>query len=265
VNDPTRGQRARFRTQLGRSGTIVLLAGCHWSTLGGPPFTTDDPEPVEHRHWEFYVATENTKSVAGWSGTAPHFEVNYGAVTNLQLHLISPLAYDAPRQRARQYGFGDTELGFKYRFVQETEVLPQVGIFPLLEIPTGSARRGLGSGHTEAFLPVWFQKAFDPWTVYGGGGYGINPGGGSRNWGYAGLVTEVQVSKVILLGAELYHRTAMEDPGRADTAFNLGAVIDLSAHHHLLFSAGRSISGPTEFQAYVAYQLTFGPGLFRGK
>ena len=80
--------------------------------------------------------------------------MNYGAITNLQLHLIAPLAYDAPAQGIRQYGYGDTELGVKYRFIQETDVSPQVGFFPLLEIPTGSADRGLGTGHMQAFLPV---------------------------------------------------------------------------------------------------------------
>ena len=45
----------------------------------GPPYVTDDPEPVEFRHWEFYLATQHfiTRDVA--TGTAPHVEVNYGA------------------------------------------------------------------------------------------------------------------------------------------------------------------------------------------
>jgi hypothetical protein len=244
---------------------VLLLVCCPWAPLAGPPFTTDDPEPVKYQHWEFYVASQNTKSADGWSGTAPHFEVNYGAVTNLQLHLIAPLAYDAPAHGTRQYGYGDTEVGAKYRFIQETDVTPQVGLFPMLEIPTGSANRGLGSGQVQAFLPVWLQKEFGSWTVYGGGGYGINPGAGHQNWGYGGLVGQFQVSKGVLLGAELYHRTATDIGTQADTAFNLGAVIDFNERHHLLFSAGRSITGPTEFQAYIAYQFTFGPGLFHSK
>jgi hypothetical protein len=225
--------------------------------LTGPPFTTDDPEPVKYHHWEFYVASQHTKSADGWSGTAPHFELNYGAVTNLQLHLIAPLAYDAPAHGTRQYGYGDTEVGVKYRFIQETDASPQVGFFPLLEIPTGSANRGLGSGQVQAFLPVWLQKESGSWTVYGGGGYGINPGVGNQNWGYGGLVAQCQVYKSVLLGAEVYHRTAMRTGTQADTAFNLGAGIDISERHHLLFSVGRSIAGPTEFQAYTAYQFTF--------
>jgi hypothetical protein len=49
---------------------------------------------------------------------------------------------------------------------------------------------------------------------------------------------------------------------RADTAFNVGTVIDFSERDHLLFSIGRSIDGPTDFQMYIAYQITFGPEFF---
>ena len=234
--------------------------------MAGPPFVTDDPEPVDYQHWEFYIASQHIETAAGWSGTAPHIELNYGVVPNVQLHLIAPLAYDAPAGGSAHYGYGDTELGVKFRFIQETGDLPQVGIFPLLEVPTGSESNGLGSGHVQAFLPLWLQKGFGDWTVYGGGGYGINFGPGNENWGFGGLVVQRQVTKNVLLGAELYHSTAnlatMEASGPADTAFNIGTVIDFNEHQHLLFSVGRSVDGPTDFQMYVAYQFTFGPEFF---
>ena len=64
----------------------------------------------------------------------------------------------------------------------------------------------------------------------------------------------------MLFGGEIYHRAATTSGKRADTAFNLGLVFDFNDHHHLLWSVGRSIDGPTEFQMYLAYQLTVGPG-----
>jgi outer membrane putative beta-barrel porin/alpha-amylase len=232
------------------------------TVLAGPPFVTDDPEPVDYQHWEFYLASQHTETAAGWSVTAPHFELNYGVVPKVQLHLIAPLAYDAPSGGSTHYGSGDTEVGVKYRFIQETKHLPQVGIFPLMEIPTGSESDGLGSGHVQAFRPLWLQKSFGDWTIYGGGGYGINPGVGNENWGFGGVVVQRQVTKNFLLGTEIYHRTTMETSGRDDTAFNIGTVIDFTENQHLLFSAGRSIDGPTDFQVYVAYQFTFGPEFF---
>src|SRR5664279_1872994 len=240
---------------------IGLLGGA-LTVLAGPPFLTDDPEPVEYQHWEFYVASMHTETAGGWLGTAPHIELNYGIIPNLQLHLIAPLAYDAPNDGRAHYGYGDTELGFKFRFIQETEHLPQVGIFPLLEVPTGKESDGLSSGQVQAFLPLWLQKSFSDWTIYGGGGYGINPGTGNENWGFIGAVVQRKVTKNVLLGGEIYHRTTMETDGRSDTAFNIGTVIDFTEHQHLLLSAGRSIDGRTDFQVYIAYQITFGPEFF---
>jgi hypothetical protein len=49
------------------------------------------------------------------SGMVPHFEVNYGAVPDPQLHLIAPLAYDSPPEGAGHYGMGDLELSGKRR------------------------------------------------------------------------------------------------------------------------------------------------------
>jgi len=239
----------------------LFLAG-PLAALAGPPFSTDDPEPVDYQHWEFYIASQHTQTADGWSGTAPQVEINYGVMTNVQLHLIAPLAYAAPKNGRARYGYGDTELGGKFRCWEETEKRPQVGIFPLLEIPAGSEADGLGSGQVQAFLPVWAQKSFGDWTLYGGG-YGINPGAGNENWDYIGAVLQYQVKKNLLIGGEVYHRTTMVVGGRGDTAFNLGTVIDITEHQHLLFSAGRSLAGPTDFECYLAYQFTFGPELVR--
>ncbi len=41
-----------------------------------------------------------------------------------------------------------------------------------------------------------------------------------------------------------------------------GSVIDFSKHQPLLFSAGHSLGGPTDFQACIAWQFTFGPEVF---
>lgn len=238
----------------------VWLLLCPAVALAGPPYATDDPEPVEYRHWEFYLASQHACAGGGWSGTAHHVEINYGVITNVQLHLIAPLSYTAPAGGSSQYGYGDTELGLKYRFIQESSRCPMVGTFPQLEIPTGSARRGMGNGKLQAFLPLWLQKSFGKWTTYGGGGYGINPGTGNRDWWFLGWQAQRQVLDNLALGAEIYHRSAMREGEEADTNFNLGMVLDLSDRHHLLLSAGRAIAGPTRFQIYFAYQLTFDPG-----
>lgn len=243
------------------------IAGCACLTAlaisrtarAGPPFVTDDPEPVELGHWEFYVASQFRHEHAGNNWGLPSFEVNYGAAPDLQLHLIAPFALDAPTDASSHYGYGDTELGAKFRFVKETDTRPQVGVFPLVELPTGDEDRGLGSGKTQLFLPIWVQKSWDDkaWTTYGGGGWHSNPGAGNRDFWQFGWELQRNISDTLSVGGELYYFTKDTDDGKDSIGFNLGAIINLTENHHILFSAGRDFDGPNLFSAYVAYQLTF--------
>jgi hypothetical protein len=222
----------------------------------GPPYVTDDPEPVEYRHWELYLATIGVAGAGDVSGTAPHVEVNYGPVPDVQLHVLAPLAYDRPSGGPTSYGPGDLELGAKLRFVQERGARPMVGTFPLVELAVGDAGKGLGTGHVHAFLPIWLQQSSGPWTTYGGGGLWINPGPGNRDYGLFGWLVQRQLGPVAL-GAEVYYQTADQVDGRGQLDVNLGAVVDFTDHHHLLISVGRSLVGDIRFQDYLAYQLTF--------
>jgi len=91
--------------------------------------------------------------------------------------VAASIAFDSPAGAPAQWGYGDTEIAFKYRFVNEDEngLRPMVGVFPTVEVPTGDQSLGLGAGHVGVFLPVWLQKSLgDGWLTYGGGGYWIN-------------------------------------------------------------------------------------------
>jgi hypothetical protein len=235
---------------------ILLAVPNAWA---GPPYATDDPEPVEFRHWEIYLASQSARGADGWTLTAPHLEVNYGAAPDLQLHVIAPMAFVAPRGAPTEYGYGDTEVGVKWRFVHEGKYTPQVGIFPLLEIPTGDHDRGLGNGSTQVYLPLWIQKSVGDWQSYGGAGYWVHPGDGNRNWWFFGWQVQRHLVDALTIGGEIFHMTSQVDGGSAETRFNVGAQIDLTDVHHLLLSAGRGLTGSNTFQSYVAYQLTLGP------
>jgi hypothetical protein len=238
----------------------IALGSATTSLAGGPPFNTDDPEPVDWRHWEVYFASIYSHTPGLVNGTFPHIEVNYGAAPNLQLHIIGPAAFSEPVGGTRTYGYGDTELGVKYRFVQEGKKTPMVGVFPLVEAPTGNASNGLGTGTMRVFLPVWIQKSFgNGWQTYGGGGPWINPGTGNRNYWFAGWQLQNQVTKQLAIGGEVFHLTATTVGGRQETDYDVGAVYDFDEGHHFMFSIGRDAQGTTGLAGYVAFQWTFGP------
>ena len=252
-------KRRGFRAFVPLMFFLWLVSAFAATAFAGPPFLTDDPEPVEYRHWEIYLASQHARDRDGWSGTAPHFEVNYGAWPNLQLHLIAPLAYVKPNEGSSHYGFGDLELGAKYRFIQEADWRPMAGAFLIFDLPTGSSSRGLGSGHLRTFLPIWLQKSWGPWTSYGGGGYWINPGSENKNYWFFGWQVQRDLSKIVTLGAEVFYNTPTANGEGGRTGFNVGTIFNFTDEHHLLFSAGRYIHGQNRFSAYVACQLTFGP------
>jgi hypothetical protein len=230
-----------------------------FSALAGPPFWTDDPEPVEYKNWEVYVASLYQDNRGGVSVTAPHLEVNYGIAPNFQLHVIAPMEYVKPAGLPSHYGYGDTELGVKWRFFENEEAKFMVGTFPFLEIPTGDQSKGLGNGGPQVFLPLWLQKAWGPWQTYGGGGYWINPGEGHKDFWFFGWQVQREINKNLTLGVEIFYETPREVGGEHDLAFNAGAIINITKNHHILMSAGRDIDGPANFISYIAYQLTFGP------
>ena len=149
----------------------VLFAA---ETFAGPPFKTDDPEPVDYLHWEFYIASQQQFKRLETNVTSPHFELNYGVLPEVQLHLLAPLGY-VHTVDGTHYGYSDTELGVKYRFVEETEKAPQIGVFPLIELPTGNQNEQLGTGKAQVYVPLWVQKAGENSRRMQGAAFGITP------------------------------------------------------------------------------------------
>jgi hypothetical protein len=231
---------------------ISLICFSAWA---GPPFRTDDPQPVDFLHWEFYIASMQHYTRNESDATSPHIEINYGAFSNVQIHLLAPLGY-VHSNEGTHYGYSDTEIGVKYRFIEETETVPQIGSFPLIEIPTGNADKLLGSGNFQAYFPLWIQKSWGKFTTYGGGGVWFNPGTDRKNWIFTGWEFQYEFSESIILGSELTYQTADTQNAESSTGFNLGGYLNLSERHHILFSFGRTLSGENVFSGYIGYQLT---------
>jgi hypothetical protein len=186
---------------------IALLLSSSVS-LAGPPFLTDDPVPVDRGHWEINNYVAGSLANGASVGVAPGVDANYGAAQNLQLHLLVPAAVAQIDGMSTQWGLGDVEIGAKYRFLpaEEKDWWPQAAFYPFLDFPTGNTERGLGTGATHAFFPIWLQKDFGKWSTYGGGGYWVNPGVGNKNFWYAGWVVQYQLTDTLSLGARYFTR-----------------------------------------------------------
>ncbi len=67
-------KRRGWRAALLAAALPVALATS--AARAGPPFLTDDPEPVELHHWEVYAFTQATGTGGDVSGAQPGVEVN---------------------------------------------------------------------------------------------------------------------------------------------------------------------------------------------
>jgi hypothetical protein len=232
---------------------VALLAAR--PVAAGPPFQTDDPEPVPLHHYEAYAFGVFDHAEGSTFLQAPAFEFNVGAAPELQLHVVVPLAYESA---GGAFGVGDVELGVKYRFVKETSARPQVGTFPMLELPTGDGESGLGNGSLWARLPVWLQKSFGPWTTFGGAGYEVNHAPGMKDSLFGGWLLQRTLSRRLIAGAEVFSQQAQEQGGRGSTFVDGGGYLDLKGGLSLLFMLGHTVAGESHTVGYLGLYYTWG-------
>ncbi|MGN6496384.1 MAG: hypothetical protein ACTHK5_03465, partial [Tsuneonella sp.] len=129
----------------------------------------------------------------------------------------------------------------------------QAAFFPGMTLPT--ARRGLGAGRVTALLPVWVQKDAGKWSVFGGGGYAINPGAGNRDYWTGGVAVTCSVGERDLVGVEIDHDGPSEVGGEGSTSLGIGMIHQLGAPFRLLASGGPTFAdhgGAAGYHVYVA-------------
>jgi hypothetical protein len=222
----------------------------------GPPFLTDDPVPTDTGHWEVYAplfeADGKGKDFAGTFGA----EINYGPMKDVQLTLGLPTSFTHDATGS-SWGAGDLKASVKYRFYHDEAAKLQIAAFPGVALPTAS--HGLGAEHVTALLPIWAQKDFGRWSVFGGGGYAINPGAGNRNYWTGGVAVARQLGDRLLIGLEVDRQGADTPTGSAATSLGVGAIYDLPGPFRLLASGGPTFDdrGGKGFHAFAALGLDF--------
>ncbi|MEZ5532149.1 MAG: transporter [Steroidobacteraceae bacterium] len=201
----------------------------------GPPYVTDDPEPPEPGKWEIYSFVEGVHAHDATEGSAG-FDINYGAAKDLQLTIEIPVEYE--RGDEDHSGLGDIVVAVKRMFIHQHEGtwVPDVAFYPEIGLPTGADR--FTTDKVSAFFPLWAQKDIDDWSLFGGGGYGVNPGDGNKDYWLTGFAVTRQVTEKLNIGAEIYRQTADEVDGESITGVGAGMEYELGGHWALLASIG---------------------------
>lgn len=249
--------RARYKCALFTVAVAILAFAVPQAAESGPPFVTDDPEPVAPRHMEIYTGYTVAGAQDGRTGTLPFLELNWGPRRNVQLSLTVPRAYSMQNGEWAS-GLGDLEVGVKVRFVPESRTLPQVALYPVATLPTGDPSRKLGDGATATFLPLWAEKHLGAITVYGGGGVWNRGGASPARWSQMGIAVEAALSEHVMLGAETYRIGARRFNEPSYTAVAFGASAGIGEHRRVLLSFGRSTRGAPQNTVYAAIETLVG-------
>jgi hypothetical protein len=233
----------------------LMLASSATAAQAGPPYFTDDPVPTDLSHWEIYAFTAAEGRGAVLDADVG-VDLNYGAAKDLQLTATVPLSLSHDRPGGWRSGTGDLEVAAKYRFVHDERSGISVAAFPRAILPTASHA---ANAKTRILLPVWAEKDFAGGTsLFGGGGYEINPGRGNRNFWQAGAAVTHDLSDQLSLGAELTRQGRDKADRSPQTSAGIGAILKLSDRNALLASAGPTWSGgETSYHAYAALGLFF--------
>jgi hypothetical protein len=251
--------------QLARLAALIVCASLIPTARAAQPFTTDDAEPADKGHGEIYIADTLTWSRESYNGTLPYAEFEYGPIQNVEVDLLTPVAFNQSRFGGSfECGYGDTELGFRWQFVHADEFFkgcPEIATAPFFVIPTGNARLGLGNGGAQEFAPIVIEENWGEenrqWTSYAEAGYGFNAGGGNLNYGFVGVVLQKQLTDALALGGEVFHFTPSARDDGEHTGFNLGGSYQVSPSLAFLFSAGRDFIGDNRLTTFVGVEWSF--------
>lgn len=238
-----------------RALAALALAGVAAPAWAGPPYLTDDPIPTDIRHWEIYAFTAGEGRGSTFDADAG-LDLNYGPVEGVQLTSTLPLSFSRDAVDGWRSGTGDVELGVKYRFYHDEKRGLSAAIFPRVILPTSSLA---ARGRTRLLLPLWLGKDFAGGTsVFGGGGYLVNPGPGNRDFWQAAVAVTQDISKRVSVGAEMTRQGPDTVGGTGQTRAGAGGIIKLGGPYALLFSGGPTWADHrTGYHFYAALGLDF--------
>ena len=135
------------------------------------PFYTDDIGVAEKDHWHFEFNNEydwlQKSAVPNLRQNTANFKVSYGLINNLEVGFDNQLItiFNSPTSFLPEtaFGYGDLDLSVKWNFRKEEKKngWPALAASLNIELPTGDAKKQLGSGITDYYLNGIAQKSLN--------------------------------------------------------------------------------------------------------
>jgi hypothetical protein len=233
---------------------LVLAASAH--AEGGPPFITDDPDTPGNGNWEINAAVIGAQSHRGWDLAAPDLDINYGWGEHVQLKVDANWASAIASDGQLISGFGATDFGVKWRFIDQDKSGFALSVYPqlLTNLVPSSAARGLTTDDREFFLPAEVSTEFGEFKLDAELGRNFAQIGPDA-W-IGGVIVAHPCGSALQCGVEI-HGVLI---GRQfEPLANFGAHWQITKHLIMLASAGREFGSNFDthqsFVFYVGVQL----------
>jgi hypothetical protein len=240
----------------------VILAPAAEPTFAqsSPPLLTNNPGTPGSGKWEINIgfAMERLRHESLYE--APILDINYGLGERMQLKYEIPWLFLNEKEGGTINGPGNSEIGFKYRFLDEKPHGISMSVYPQFSFnnPTSSADRGLVDPGVKLILPLQIVRRFGPVGVNLEVGYSSIEHEADE-WLY-GLAMGWPLSERFELLGEV-NGTAVRGFGSDALVFNFGGLLRVHKKVNLLFSAGRgfceSNSRETKLLGFAGLQFAF--------
>ena len=220
--------------------SALLLCVNAATVWAGPPLLTDDPGTPGDGNWEINLASAVEYVGSETLLEAPILDINYGLGERVQLKFEIPWLSLFDNDNGTTTGLGNSEIGIKYRFVDEDRHGVSISTYPQVSWnnPTSSVEQGLVDPGTELFLPIQIARGIGPVEL------GLELGYARHQYerdewvyGFSGAWRIAEYFKIV---GEI-HGVATWDFGDDILVFNIGGAAEVHDNVAILFSAGRSL------------------------
>ena len=240
-------------------GILCLIVLGSANLIAQTPFVTDNADVTEKGKFHFEFMNEfdrlQTTSFPLRYQNGTRATIAYGIAKSVEISVTGQFLYLIGENHPRSVGgIGDTTVAGKYNFRSEkaNSWLPAFTISAFVQVPSGNARRGLGSGVTDLGINAIAQK-----TIHKKHVFRLNAGTLFSGNTLTGAIGFVVVRGLVFTGGASYVRTISEK-------LQLGGEVAgaLTSNFHL--SQGQL---QTQFGGNyrLAKQTTFDFGLIAGR
>ncbi len=158
-------------------------------------------------------------------------------------------------------GIGDTNLNVAYRFLDETDQVPEMSLLLGIKIPTADEDKGLGTGEYDYLIGLDLSKGLGDWVLGGGISYNVlgDPAEYDLNnylSGYIALSTGIFAPVDFALEMDVAEAASDE----SDPELSLGCTLGYDFRTFGYLSGGVSLGladGSPDYSLFVSYGITF--------